>query len=57
MELIERRRLWGKGIGWVDANVLAPALLSGYVLWTLDKRLLEAATLTKVPRFRKTQPN
>ncbi len=43
LSLIERRRLWGRGLGWVDAHLLAAALLSGCRLWTLDKRLAEAA--------------
>ena len=38
-EAIEVRRLWGKGIGWVDAHLLASALVSGVSLWTLDQRL------------------
>jgi predicted nucleic acid-binding protein len=43
MSLIEDRRLWGKGLGWIDAHLLAAALLSGCRLWTLDKRLKMAA--------------
>jgi predicted nucleic acid-binding protein len=43
MALIEKRRLWGKGLTWVDAQVLASALLSGAWLWTRDKRLHQAA--------------
>jgi predicted nucleic acid-binding protein len=42
--LIEDRRLWGRGLGWVDAHLLAAALLSNCRLWTLDKRLDRAAT-------------
>jgi hypothetical protein len=41
--LIERRRLWGKGIGWVDAHLLASIMLSSCLLWTLDARLAQAA--------------
>ena len=41
---IERHRLMGKGIGFVDANLLASANLSGIPLWTFDKRLRSAAT-------------
>jgi predicted nucleic acid-binding protein len=44
MQLIEDRRLWGRGLGWVDAHLLAAALLSNCRLWTLDKRLDKAAT-------------
>ncbi|HEY1682836.1 MAG TPA: PIN domain-containing protein [Candidatus Tumulicola sp.] len=39
LHLIGDRRLWGKGIGWIDAHLLASALLSGCGLWTLDRRL------------------
>jgi predicted nucleic acid-binding protein len=41
---IERHRLMGKGLGFVDANLLASAHLSGIPLWTFDKRLRSVAT-------------
>lgn len=41
--LIEDRRLWGRGLGWIDAHLLASALLSKCDLWTLDARLAKAA--------------
>jgi predicted nucleic acid-binding protein len=41
--LIEERRLWRRGLGWIDAHLLASALLSNCRVWTLDKRLEEAA--------------
>lgn len=41
---IERHRLHGKGIGYVDAHLLASAALThGARLWTHDKRLLSVA--------------
>ena len=44
LEFIERRELHGKGIGYVDAHLLASAALSaGTTLWTRDKRLRAAA--------------
>ena len=43
MDLIERRRLMGRGIGYVDAHLLASALLAGASLWTLDARLANVA--------------
>jgi predicted nucleic acid-binding protein len=49
-QLIEERRLWGRGLGWVDAHLLASALLSHCGLWTLDKQLEEAATELGVSR-------
>ena len=45
MELIEGRRLMGRGLGWVDAHLLAAALISDVTLWTLDKPLVRAADL------------
>jgi predicted nucleic acid-binding protein len=42
--LIEDRKLWGRGLGWIDVHLLASALLSHCGFWTLDKRLGEAAT-------------
>ena len=43
LHLLEERRLMGRGIGWVDAHLLASALLSEAPLWTRDRRLAEAA--------------
>ena len=41
---IERHRLFGKGIGYVDAHLLAAvALTDGSALWTRDKRLRAVA--------------
>lgn len=44
MHLVEDRRLWGRGLGWIDAHLLASALMSDCRLWTLDKRLDAAAS-------------
>ena len=41
--LIERHRLMGKRVGYVDAHLLAAALAQGARLWTKDKRLTIAA--------------
>ena len=44
LNFVERRRLFGKGIGYVDVHLLASAALSGgALLWTRDKRLHTAA--------------
>lgn len=37
--LIEAKRLFGKGIGYTDAHILASSIISDSLLWTLDKRL------------------
>jgi predicted nucleic acid-binding protein len=44
LRLIEDRRLWGRRLGWIDAHLLASALISHCRLWTLDKRLGAAAS-------------
>jgi predicted nucleic acid-binding protein len=44
MTLVETRRLFGLGIGYVDAHFLAAILLATDAsLWTRDKRLAAAA--------------
>lgn len=40
---IEQERLMGRGIGWVDAQLLASARLSRCRLWTADRRLASLA--------------
>ena len=40
---VERRDLSGKGVGYVDAHLLAAAALAGAQLWTLDLRLRRVA--------------
>jgi predicted nucleic acid-binding protein len=41
--LIERDRLMGRGIGYVDAHLLASARLSHCRLWTQDRRMAAVA--------------
>ena len=42
--LIEAKRLFASGIGWVDAHLLAATLVADNVkLWTRDRRLNSAA--------------
>jgi len=44
MEFVERRRLWGRGIGPVDLHLLGSVLVvDGATLWTRDRRLKAAA--------------
>ena len=51
MQLIEERRLWGLGIGWIDGHLLASALFSNCRLWTLDRRLNRAAAAAGVRHY------
>jgi predicted nucleic acid-binding protein len=50
LELVEARRLAGSGLGWVDAQLLASALVSDLRLWTLDRALHTAADRLGVSR-------
>jgi predicted nucleic acid-binding protein len=44
LQFIERRRLFGRGIGYVDVHLLAAVeLIPGALLWTYDKRLHRVA--------------
>jgi predicted nucleic acid-binding protein len=43
LAFVRRRRLARRGIGWVDAHLLASALASGGALWSVDGGLSEAA--------------
>lgn len=40
---VQQRRLHGRGIGWIDAHLLASALVGGLELWTADTRLAAVA--------------
>ncbi len=45
LHLIEKEQLFGIGIGYIDAHLLAAVRLTpASVLWTRDKRLLAACT-------------
>jgi len=40
---VRDRKLHGRGIGWIDAHLLASALVGGLRLWTTDPALAMAA--------------
>ena len=44
VEFVRRRRLEGRGIGWVDTHLLASALVGRVSLWTADARLAAVAS-------------
>ncbi|HEX9638326.1 MAG TPA: PIN domain-containing protein [Acidobacteriota bacterium] len=48
LDFVRRRRLMRRGIGWVDAHLLASALTASAVLWSLDADLAAAAAGLKV---------
>jgi predicted nucleic acid-binding protein len=43
VEFVRSRRLHGGGIGWIDAHLLASALVARLKLWTTDPRLAAIA--------------
>lgn len=48
LHFLDGRHLYGCGLGWVDAHLLASALLTGCTLWTLDKPLRRAAATLNI---------
>ena len=49
--LMEARKLWGRGIGWIDAHLIASALLTNCQFWTLDGRLRQACMESGLPVY------
>ena len=43
VEFVRNRRLHGRGIGWIDAHLLASALVGRLKLWTTDPRVATIA--------------
>lgn len=39
LQFIDKSKLHGKGMGYIDLHLLSSALLSEVTLWTLDKKL------------------
>jgi len=50
LQFIEQHHLMGKGLGYIDMHLLASSLLSHVPLWTLDKRLGDAAAAIGIRR-------
>jgi hypothetical protein len=42
LDLLEKQRLYGRGLGWIDAHLLASTLLSRAKIWTLDRQFSKA---------------
>ena len=43
LTFLERHRLMGRGIGWIDAHLLTSSALSNTLLWSRDRRLSKVA--------------
>jgi predicted nucleic acid-binding protein len=48
MEFVRAHKLHGRGIGWLDAHLLASALVADISLWTADERLAGVARELRV---------
>jgi predicted nucleic acid-binding protein len=49
LRLVEQHRLFGRGIGYIDAHLLAATRLSSDAfLWSFDQRLIAAALQLKI---------
>lgn len=48
LQVLESKHLFGRGIGWVDAHLVASALLSRSKVLTLDKRLFAVASSLQI---------
>jgi predicted nucleic acid-binding protein len=46
--LIDAKKLYASGIGWIDAHLLASSIAGGHTLWTGDKRLAGVAARSHV---------
>jgi len=44
VEFVRMRRLGGRGVGWVDINILASAVVGGLRVWTADSSLSPVAS-------------
>ena len=48
VEFVRERRLFGRGVGWIDVNILASAVVGGFQVWTADPRFLTLANELRV---------
>jgi hypothetical protein len=48
VEFVKARRLHGRGIGWIDAHMLASTVVERCSLWTADSSLADLAVELRV---------
>ena len=49
LDLISSRQLAGRGVGWVDVQLIASALVAASGFWTLDRSLASVVTDLGLP--------
>jgi predicted nucleic acid-binding protein len=52
LSFIENNHLMGKGMGYVDVHLITSAVLTGVPVWTLDKKLAQAADSLYIKYFK-----
>ena len=48
VEFVRVRRLFARGVGWNDVNILASAVVGGFQMWTADPRFFTLADELRV---------
>lgn len=48
LAFLESEKFFGRGLGWIDAHLLASGMLASSPIWTLDASLKRAAALLKI---------
>lgn len=48
LALLDREKLYGRGLGWIDVHLLASAMLAECPIWTLDVSLKRAAARLRI---------
>jgi predicted nucleic acid-binding protein len=48
VEFVRANKLYGRGIGWIDAHLLASCLVAAVPLWTADDRLAKLANELRI---------
>lgn len=48
LAMIERHKMMGRGLGYIDVHLLTSVVLCGCRIWSRDKQLVAAATDLKV---------
>jgi len=44
LQFIENYQMMGRGLGYIDVHLIASAVLTGVLIWTLDRKLDEVST-------------
>ena len=48
VEFVRQRRLFGRGMGWIDVHLLASAIVGRLQLWTVDQEFAAVAAELRI---------